>query len=862
MALAPGARLGPYEIVSALGAGGMGEVYRARDTRLDRQVALKVISADAADDAERLARFEQEARAAAKLNHTNIVAVFDVGQSPSGPYIVSELLEGESLQQRLARGRLPVRSALSIGAGVARGLAAAHDQGIVHRDLKPANIFVTADGTAKILDFGIAKLRGSDANVAAQAATQTMPARPDTAAGVVLGSVGYMAPEQVRGEAADTRADIFAMGCVLYEMLTGRRAFAGNSAIETLHAILTTEPPEPDGAAIPAGLDRTIRRCLEKNPAQRFQSAHDLAFALDALGDAPSSPLSVMAAPVSWRMWRERMAWTFAFLAALAAALSFVVSRTPTVVPAQVSAVSLLLPPSPPSPTIALHPTVAPDGRSVVYAAANKLWVRPIDAFDSKPLDGSEGASQPFWSPDSQTLAFFADGQLKKIDAAGGLAQVICPAPRPRGGAWGRDDVIVFSPNQFGGLYRVSAHGGTPTPVTKAPPQADGSYRMPHFLPDGRRFVFLITATPRYALAVGSVDASEPIHLMDSEYADALAPPDFLVFVRGETLMAQPFDQVQLKLTGEAVPIASRVGPNDYGNSAVSLSDNGVLLFRESARELTQLGWFSRSGAPQAPIGVPGPYLHPRLDSSGRRLALGSRDPDTGRRVVVTVDLGRNVFSLLTDKAFDAYSPEWAAKDEGVGFASSRRSKLGGDIFFRREDTGREDILVESSFNKSPSGFSGDGRWLLFQNQEMIKAWSLVERTEHVIAENAREGQISPDGRFLAFQSNATPAQVFLQAFPSGPRVQVSTSGGVSPRWRRDGRELYFIAGQDLMAVSVGATDPLKQIGLPVVLFRMPSGAVEYDVADGQRFVIAEPQRAAAPSAISVIFNWTSLLKR
>jgi Tol biopolymer transport system component len=347
--------------------------------------------------------------------------------------------------------------------------------------------------------------------------------------------------------------------------------------------------------------------------------------------------------------------------------------------------------------------------------------VRPLDAFEAKPLEGSEGASQPFWSPDSRVLAFFADGQLKKIDATGGLAQVISPAARPRGGAWGRDDVIVFSPNQFGGLYRVSAGGGTPTPVTKAP--ADGSHRMPHFLPDGRRFVFLIVTPPRYQIAIGSVDGIEPIHLMDSEYADALAPANFLLFVRGGTLMAQPFDQAHLNLTGEPVPIVNRVRPNDFGSSAVSLSDSGVLAFRETAPELTRLGWFSRSGAPQAPIGEPGLYAHPRLDSTGRRLAVSGRDPDTGRRGIVFVDLDRTAFSSLTDKAFDAYSPEWAAKGEGLGFASDRRSKLGGDIFFRRGDTGREDILLESSFNKSPSD-RDRATWLLLAPE--ARFWELA----------------------------------------------------------------------------------------------------------------------------------------
>ncbi|MFN2482222.1 MAG: protein kinase [Pyrinomonadaceae bacterium] len=578
-------RLGPYEIVSPLGEGGMGEVYRAKDTRLGREVALKVLPAAVSRDADRLRRFGLEAQSTSELNHPNILTVFDVGAHDGTSYIVSELLEGETLREALDDAPLSVRKAVDYAQQIARGLAAAHERGVVHRDLKPENVFVTSDGRIKILDFGLAKVTERTGGDAAQTNVPTRKINTDP--GTVMGTVGYMSPEQAAGRRVDHRSDIFSFGAVLYEMLTGKRAFRGDTAIETLNAILKEDPPEfssVSNRALPPALESVVSHCLEKKPERRFQSASDVAFALEALSahSGSNSTTIISHAPTARAMNRERLIWigvsSLLFLAA--AALAFIhFSRAQTAT--RTVRLSLATPERATSPA---RVTVSPDGARVVFVARSAegkrvLWVRPLDALAAQPLAGTDDAVAPFWSPDSRSVGFFANGKLLKVDAAGGRPQALCDAGENRGGAWSRDGVILFGGVE--GLYRVSAQGGTPQLATKIDPKEE-AHRWPYFLPDGRHFVFLADAatTEDHHIRVGSLDSQESRILFGAVSTVAYAPPGYLLYVSQGALVAQGFDAVALKLTGDPATVAehiAEVGQNHEFD--FSVSEGGVLAY-------------------------------------------------------------------------------------------------------------------------------------------------------------------------------------------------------------------------------------------------------------------------------------------
>ncbi len=540
MAVTAGARLGPYEILSPLGAGGMGEVYRAKDTRLDREVAIKVLPASFANDADRLRRFEQEARATSALNHPNILTIYDIGSHEGAPYIVAELLEGEELRAQLPpqseAGALPVRKAMDYAQQIAAGLAAAHEKGIVHRDLKPENLFVTKDGRVKILDFGLAKLKPQrNEPIGSDVATQKKITDP----GTVMGTVGYMSPEQVRGQEADHRADIFAFGVILYEMLSGRRTFTGDSGADVMSAILKEEPPElgETNRKIPPGLEKIVRRCLEKRPERRFHSAHDLGFALEALSDSSGTSGSNLTAPAQEpslaarrSALRERLGWIVAaglLLVALAFALLYF-RRAPAE-----SRASYTYLPWPEKTADAGAPAISPDGRRVVFTAAtegtNHIWLYSLDAPEPVRLQGTEGAGFPFWSPDGRSIGFFSGGKLKRMEASGGAPETLCNVPFGWGGTWSSAGVILFAPVAFGsGLYQVSDKGGAPTPVTSLDAaRFETGHNYPRFLPDGRHFVFFnaVNGTDKNEIRVGSLDQPQTSFLLfsdsNAEYSSA-----------------------------------------------------------------------------------------------------------------------------------------------------------------------------------------------------------------------------------------------------------------------------------------------------------------------------------------------------
>jgi len=888
MSLKSGTSLGPYEIVEPLGAGGMGEVYRARDSRLGRDVALKVILAEATANPDRVARFEKEARATAALNHPNIVAVFDIGNSATGPFIVSELLEGETLGERLARGRVPVRLALEIGAQVARGLAAAHDKGIVHRDLKPDNIFLTRNGGAKILDFGLAKLRENVPSDAVDATVETMAERHSTQPGLVMGTVGYMAPEQVRGEPADSRADVFALGCVLFELIGGQRAFTGTSQIETLHAILTAEPPDVFGSAptpIAPGVERIVRRCLEKDPQQRFQSVRDLAFALEAVVDArPTETIhikSVSAAPR--RSVAGLVPWGIAAL--LAVALAYAMWPQPAAAPMPRIQFDIAAGFGPGSNQIAISPQ-GTHIASIVAESGGLLAVQTLATQTTQTLRGTEQPAWPFWSPDGQHVGFFANGKLKRADLLGGPPQSIADVAMGAGGSWNRDGIILFSPHVNGPLQRVSAAGGAATPVTTlSVERGDLGHRHPWFLPDGRHFIYtLVTKDPKQTgIYVGDLSGGAAKFLTETPMKAAFAPPNRLLFMRDNVLLQQTLDLDRLELTGDPLPVSEEVAaflPNSA--AGFSVADNGILAYRVNPAMVqsdTSLQWYSRDGRVSPAVEQTAVYQDPSLSPDGRFVVVGKYvgggpNGKPGSDLWV-IDLARGAHSKfsfdLAEERFGRWSPD------GSSITFDRLSEASGGQIYRRDTSGvrPEQLLFKGdAVDRRASDWSPDGRYVLYTERDPKTVYDLwvtpadgSGKPEPVVRSqfNDTNGRFSPDGKWLAYSTNETGRpEVYVIGFPTTRnRVQISTTGGVIPRWRGDSKELFFMSetGQ-MMATLVSESRGELRAGVPRKLFdAQPIG--EWDVTrDGQRFLLNVSTRPAnttpTGAPIRVIVNWTT----
>lgn len=894
MTLSHGTRLGAYNIVALIGAGGMGEVYRARDARLGRDVAIKVLPSGVAEDPERLRRFEQEARAAAALNHPNILAVYDIGQHDSAPYIVSELLEGETLRERLNGGAPPVRKTVEYAIQIAHGLAAAHEKGIVHRDLKPENIFVTGDGRVKILDFGLAKLTQPEPSAAALSTLPTTP--PDTLPGVVLGTVGYMSPEQVRGLAADHRSDIFAFGAILYEMLSLRRAFAAATPADTMTAILKEDPPDLPAAErhIPPPLTRIVDRCLEKNSTARFQTASDLAFALESVSSQSDSAAETITPGRKALLQNARVAWGVATSSLLVAALA--IATTLYLRPAAPAPVVTRLDVVTPPTSDAFSFALSPDGRQLAFVAngekGSQLWLRPLDQVRAQLLAGTEGASYPFWAPDGRALGFFADGKLKRIDVTGGALQVLADAPYPRGGTWNADGVIVFSPMAADPLMRVAATGGPVVPATHLAAE-QGSHRWPQFLPDGRRFLFLMaTGQPQtHGVYVGSLDGGEPTRVMPAETAAVYAAPGYLLHVSQGAqgvLTAYPFDAARATVVDEPMPVAQVVGTDDGArHGAFSVSAQGILAHRPGSPARRQLVWVDGAGKMLGAIGPPDESApgNPELAPDGQRVGIGRIVQ--GNTDVWLIDVGRGVPSRFTfDVAIDN-APVWSPDASRVVFRSSRKGVH--DLFEKpARGTSDEQPLLVTSQVKSPLDWSRDGRFLLYGTQDPktgTDLWVLPltgERKPFAVLQSSFdeiEGQFSPDGRWLAYASNESGRyEIYIRTFPeAGGQWQISVAGGVQPRWRRDGRELFYVAPDTrLMAVPIRLA-PDKQTleaGAPVALFptRLATGGniatalslarAQYAVAPDGRFLMNIAADDVVTSPITVVLNWTAGLTK
>ena len=894
MFLQPGARLGPYEIVSLLGAGGMGEVYRARDPRLGRDVAIKVLPAAYSTSVDRLHRFEQEARAAAALAHPNILAVYDIGTADAAPYIVSELLEGETLRDRLRAGPLGARKAIQLALPIAHGLAAAHEKGITHRDLKPENVFITSDNRVKILDFGLAKLTQDQSVAGSTLATVPSPTEP----GVMLGTVGYMAPEQVRGLPVDHRADLFAFGAILYELVSGRRAFSRDTGPETMASILNDDPPElGDGvAAIPPDLVRIVNRCLEKTPAARFQNAGDLAFALHGLSDVSSTSKAM---PFARPRAGVRTSWIggaiVALLLAVLTPIAYQHFRERRPMPDRMRFNV--------APTVEFAPpgnfSVSPDGRHIAFAGRGpdgiaRLWIRSLDSLEARPLPGSEltGVTPPpFWSPDSRFIAFDAGGRLKKLELSGGLPQTLCETPSVAvGGSWNRNGDIIFG-NIVGGLLRVRETGGDAIPVTVLDRSRNEEFHLlPSFLPDGRHFVYLRvspTAPEAGGTFIGTLDAKpeEQSAQRLMPYAVGLtfvAPRDGdrgrLLFLREGALMSQPFDAERLALAGDPVPVVERVGSFRDG-AYFAVSDNDTLVYRTAESDY-QLTWFDRQGSVAGQISEPGGYREVALSPDGTRAAASRTDPqDSTKADLWLFDLSRGAGATrLTLGAGIAEFPVWSPDGKRIVYTFNH-SRIHQKLASGGSDE-TELVRANSAELLRSNSFSPDGRFFLYsggfattRSLDLLVLRSDDSKPVPFIATSFSEeqGRFSPNGRWVAYASNESgQSEIYVREFATdfGPgsansagSVLVSRGGGTAPRWRGDGREMFYLAANGkMMAVDVN-TGPEFHAGLPTPLFQTPPGTTVGDVtSDGKRFLLVTPPSASTP--FIVVLNWTAALKK
>ena len=895
MPLIPGNTLGHYQILGSLGAGGMGEVYRAKDTKLGRDVALKILPEAVSGDAERRARFAREARALAALNHPNIAQIhgFEDGE-PSA--LIMELVEGDDLSQRIRRGPIAYDEAIAIARQIGEALQAAHDRGIVHRDLKPANIKLRDDGTVKVLDFGLAKALDQGSGIGDQGSADishspTISSPAMTLRGVILGTAAYMAPEQAKGRAVDRRADIWAFGCVLYEMLTGRKAFAGEDVSDTLASILKSDV---DWTGVPPRATRLLKKCLEKDPRKRL---HDIGDAWDLLDDATQAPAAGVSPRSQWLAWS--LAALFALTTIALASMRFMASApaAPAMARFQFAA--------PPGNEFATYLSLSHDGRRLAFTAADSdrntaLWVRDLDSLEARRLPGTDNATSPFWSPDGKFIAF-ADGRtLKKVDVSGGPPQKIADAPTTMGmGAWSRDGVIVVGTRGLGPMYRVPSSGGTPVPLTDIDEAAkERGHSFPMLLPDQKRFLYVkLTALQEtQGLYIGSIDSAPaqqdrqrvlplalgPIALMQS------AEGPRLLFMRDGSLMSQPFDPDRVQLSGDAQPVAERIA---IAGSFASFGAAGdVLAYRTGgAAGITneQLTWYSRGGTVIGKIGdslaITGGPNSIAVAPDGRRAVLmvtsAQFTPD-----LWIVEFARGLVSRLTFTDDGEAAPVWAPDSRRLAYRSGIAASLSFSLMVKDVD-GTSDAAPP--FGKPvagvPNDWSSDGRFLLFTRGPDagtldLFALSIERKTEAALLQTPfSEGgaRLSPDNRWIAYQSNesgqyeiyARPFVVGAEGTPSlGPKSRVSSSGGVVPRWRGDGREIIYrsLTG-DFMAVDVKASGETIDISLPQRLFPNVAGVHAWDVtADAQRLLLSVPvsaNGAVTTDPMTVILNWNSPLK-
>ncbi len=879
MSLAPGMRLGPYEVLSPLGAGGMGEVYKARDTRLDRTVAIKVLPPQTSERPEVRQRFEREARAVSALNHPNICTLHDVGEEGGVNYLVMEFVDGETLADRLKRGALPLDQALRTATQVADALDRAHRTGIIHRDLKPGNIMLTKDGV-KVLDFGLAKMRATAAGAAMSGGSvmQTLTS-PLTGEGSIVGTLQYMAPEQLEGKEADARSDIFSFGAVLYEMTTGRKPFDASTQAGVIAQIMQSDPTAMSAVIpqVPPALEQLARACLVKDPSQRRQTMRDVLTDLQWI----ASPASRQDISLPARGKRPLPVWIWKAAAGVCAALAIAAVVYLRLLPPPEAAVSRFTITAPPKAAFGLGLVLSPDGKQLAFVATSEggedlLWLRPLDSLEARPLAGTEGSQFPFWSPDGHSIAFFSQGKLKRSDIAGGSVQVICDAPDPRGGSWGPDGTILLAPDANSGLHRVSANGGTPIVFTKLDPsRSEGSHRWPYFLPDGRHFVcFRMTSKPSNSeLAIGSSDSAELRTLTGSSSAAAYSNPGFLLFVRGATLLAQPFSPSSLTLSGGPTPLAPDVKVTGFGTgpsaaAQYSVSSNGTLVYQTGSGQQEQLTWFDRTGKLLGNLGPAGTTNSPEISPDGGRV-LSDGQSDIWMYDTTSGNASRFTLAEVGDS-----SGAWSPDGTQIVFAATRDRK--SDLYTKPAGGGgAEQLLLSTELDKIPDDWSQNGVIIFeaYNAKTRSDLWWLPLNGDRKpvlylqTAFNEAHGRLSPDGKWIAYTSDETGrGEVYVQSFPTpgAGKYLISAGGGDQPSWRRDGKELYFITpDRKLMAVDV-TTGSSFHADKPKLLFQTRAPALGISLfrnhyapaPDGQKFLVATVPQEQSATALVMVLNW------
>jgi eukaryotic-like serine/threonine-protein kinase len=881
MPLVSGTKLGPYEIVGLLGAGGMGEVYRGRDTRLERTVAIKILPAHLSNDPVRKQRFEREAKTISSLNHPHICVLHDVGHQDGIDYLVMECVEGETLAKRLEKGPLPVEQVLKLGAQVADALDKAHRAGIVHRDLKPGNIMLTATG-AKLLDFGLAK----PAPPLASAATLTAasPKSPVTEQGTIVGTFQYMSPEQVEGKELDGRSDIFSLGAVLYEMVTGNLAFEGKSQLSVATAILEREPTPITAVKpmTPLALDRTVKKCLAKSADERWQTASDLSGELKWIGESSLQAVGAAVTPATTKS-RERVAWLIAGTLTVALVVTSIWWRN-TKPPEQ----TMYFPA--PMPVPARDVAVAPNGHTVAVVAylesarKNALWIYELGSPDAKSLADTEGATYPFWSADGRFLAFFADGKLKKLELSGGPVQTICDAPSGRGGTWNKDGIIVFTPiaSSGVGLYRIPASGGTATQTSKLDTgRGELSHRWPMFLPDGRHYLYMAANFAGQkgvdAIFVGSLDSDEKRFIVEADGNAVYTAPGYLLFYRDKTLLAQRFDLKRFALTGEPTTILTDLQYQPQIKRVVfSASEHGLLVAQTgSGVALSHLVWLDRKGKELGAVGKPDVYGNVSIAPSGKSLAVSVTDIASQNTDIWTYDLQRGSTKRLTfDPAADSVAV-WSPDGARLVFSSNRKPP-DNDLYMKNSDGSQEEkLIVQGGVNNFANDWSRDGKYILYARDADLWFATIPELKTTLFLKApsvVRSGQFSPDGKWVAYASNETGRwEIYVTSFPEARgKWQVSTGGGEQPRWRGDGKELFYLSSDAKMMAAPVTTGANFDAGTPVALFqatpREPVPLYDlfaYDVTrDGQRFLILTQLKQAETAPMSIVLNWTAKLNK
>ena len=884
--LSPGTILGAFEIARHIGSGGMGDVYQAHDSKLGRDVAIKVLPEQFARDPERLARFQREARMLAALNHPNIAAIYGLEQSGGIHYLVMELVPGPTLRERTAGERpLPVAEALAIARQIAEALEAAHEKNIIHRDLKPANVKVTPASRVKVLDFGLAKAFAGDTASDDTSNSPTLSALP-TQQGVIVGTPAYMSPEQARGKTVTKSTDIWAFGCVLYELLTGRAAFRGEDVTEILAAVVMKDP---DWTRLPENTPPTmqtlLRHCLRKDHRQRLQDATDVRIQIEDALTAPSVDASNSAAAKALRALRRRwlaFGLSFGVLAAAIAGLAVWQWRpAPASPPLPVSRLTITLPPGDSLAALDLPAVaVSSDGSRLAYVATRsgvqQLFLRAMDGLEAKPLPGTEGAANPFFSPDGQWLAFFAGGKLKKISVSGGAAVTLGDAADPHGASWGSQGMIAFAPTVVSTLQQVSDAGGSPQPLTRMG-KGEFNHLWPEFLPDGKAVLFTARATVAgLQVAVQSAATGERKIVVQGGTQPHYALSGHLVYAQGGSLMAVPFDPQRLTLTGTPVPVLDGVlqSPNS-GAAQYSFSATGSLVYVSGNAQASQrkLVWVNRNGTEQ-PLPAPAhAYGYPRLSPDGRRVAVAITE--LGNPVWL-YDLSRETLTRFTFDGTLNQFPTWTPDGKRIVFDSNQEGPV--NLFWQLADgSGGLERLTTSEFSHWPNSWSPDGQLLAYVEGNPTTAWDIwVLRLSDRKAQpflrtpaNEAAARFSPDGRWLAYVSDESgPWEIYVQPYPGpGGKWQISAEGGTEPAWNPNGRELFYRSGDKMMAVDI-ATQPGFSAGRPRVLFEgqyQPGLApvANYAVSpDAQRFLMLKPVEQAAPAQINVVLNWLEELKR